>query len=443
MMDAINRRKYRTKVPDESVAMKNWRITLSLFLIYFLFAILLNSVGTVILQVIHHYDVTKPGASILEAFKDLSIAAVSFVAAAFLPRVGYRRSMLIALGVVGMACIAMPLLPSFLTTKLFFMCAGMSFALVKVSVYSSIGLLTHDEKEHAQLMNLLEGTFMIGVLSGYWLFSAFIDSENVRSDSWLGVYWVLAGLCAVIFLLLVGAELDESQARPLQDGSEAQGFLAMLVLLGKPVVYVFLVSAFLSVLIEQGVTSWLPTFNNEILKLPLAMSVQVTSILAASTAIGRLSFGVLVRKISWYALLNICVIAMGVLVLLTLPLARGMVAGQVHDWGSAPLAAFVFPLIGLFMAPIYPVINSLILSALPKHRHAAMTGLIVIFSALGGTTGSLITGFAFARLSGEVAFYLTLAPMTVILGALFLFRRELDRRHVAQGGELLQGGAAH
>ena len=422
--------------------MKNWRITLSLFLIYFLFAILLNSVGTVILQVIHHYDVSKPSASILEAFKDLSIAGVSFIAASFLPRVGYRRSMLIALALMAFASAAMPLAPGFFTTKMFFMCAGMSFALVKVSVYSAIGLLTEDEKGHAQLMNLLEGTFMVGVLSGYWLFSAFIDSNDPQSPSWLKVYWVLCSLCIVIFALLFGAEFDESQARS-EEPQEKQGFLAMLGLLERPVVYVFLISAFLSVLIEQGVTSWLPTFNNEILRLPISMSVQVTSILAASTAIGRLSFGVLVRKMSWYVLLNVCVIAMGILVLLTLPLASGLAPGQVTDWAHAPVAAFVFPLIGLFMAPIYPVINSLILSALPKHRHAAMTGLIVIFSALGGTSGSLVTAAAFAQLGGEVAFYLTIVPMLIILGTLFLFRRELDKSHVAQGAELLRSGVAH
>ena len=422
--------------------MKNWRMTLSLFLIYFLFAILLNSVGTVILQVIHHYDVSKPAASILEAFKDLSIAGVSFVTASFLPRVGYRRSMLIALALMACASAAMPLAPGFFTTKMFFMCAGMSFALVKVSVYSAIGLLTHDEKGHAQLMNLLEGTFMVGVLSGYWLFSAFIDSNDPMSPSWLNVYWALCGLCVFIFVLLAGAELDESQARP-QESGEPQGFLTMLGLLAKPVVYIFLISAFLSVLIEQGVTSWLPTFNNEILKLPVALSVQVTSILAASTAIGRLSFGVLVKRISWYALLNICVIAMGVLVALSLPLAAGIAPGQASDWAHAPIAAFIFPLIGLFMAPIYPVINSLILSALPRHRHAAMTGLIVIFSALGGTSGSLITAKAFAVLGGEVAFYLTLVPMAVILGALFFFRRELNRSHVPSGLQLPSGGVAH
>ena len=54
--------------------MANWQIKLSLFLNYFVFAILLNSVGTVILQVQGNYGVSESGASILEAFKDLSIA---------------------------------------------------------------------------------------------------------------------------------------------------------------------------------------------------------------------------------------------------------------------------------------------------------------------------------------------------------------------------------
>lgn len=410
--------------------MKNWRITAAVFLLYFLFAILLNSVGTVILQVIHTFDVTKPNASILEAFKDISIATASFLAAAFLPRVGYRKSMMLATIIMSCACIAMPLAPAFLTTKLFFMCCGISFALVKVSVYSTIGLITVGARQHAQYMNMLEGFFMLGVLSGYWLFSEFINSAVVSSPDWVHVYWVLAGFCMLIFILLASSELDESEAkRRVHDDEslhlEAQGFLLMWRLFGKPIVFVFLFSAFLSVLIEQGITSWLPTFNNEIMKLPLSLSVQITSILAASTAIGRMGFGLLLKKIHWYTLLATCLICMGVLVLLTLPLTHGMVANQVTGWNNAPLAAFIFPLIGLFMAPIYPVINSLILSALPKYQHSAMTGLIVIFSALGGTTGSLITGFVFAKFSGQTAFYLVLIPLTVMLPGLFVFKRTL------------------
>jgi fucose permease len=79
------------------------------------------------------------------------------------------------------------------------------------------------------------------------------------------------------------------------------------------------------------------------------------------------------------------------------------------------------------MAPIYPGINSVMLSSLPRHQHAPMTGLLVIFSALGGTTGSLITGYVFGRFNGHFAFYLTLVPIVLMLASLFFFRRQVER----------------
>ncbi|QNA90802.1 MFS transporter [Massilia sp. Dwa41.01b] len=413
--------------------MKNQRILLALFLIYFVFAILLNSVGTVILQVINNYDVSKSGASILEAFKDLPIAVVSFLVASFLPRLGYKNAMLVALAIVSAACVAMPLLPSFATTKLLFLCVGIAFALVKVSVYSTLGLIATDRRHHASIMNTLEGVFMVGVLSAYWVFAWFIDSANPKSPSWLGVYWVLGGLCALTFVLLASTPFDERDARLPAGRSRWEDFCAMFKLFAKPLVCVFVLTAFLYVLIEQSVGTWLPTFNNEILKLPAAMSVQVASIFAACLALGRLSAGVVMRKVHWYTVMNGCVIGMAAMVLLALPLTRDLAVGADVSWSTAPLATFLFPLIGLFMAPIYPGINSVMLSSLPKNQHSCMTGLLVIFSALGGTTGSFITGYVFGNFSGHFAFYLTLVPISLVLVTLFFFRRQVERTGEAVG----------
>jgi fucose permease len=406
--------------------MKNQRILLALFLIYFMFGILLNSVGTVILQVINNYDVSKSSASVLEGFKDLPIAIVSFLVASFLPRLGYKKSMLIALAIVTCACVAMPTVPAFWTAKLLFLSVGVAFALVKVSVYSTLGLIATGRRQHASTMNLLEGVFMLGVLSAYWVFSYFIDSDHPKSQSWLQVYWVLAVMCALTFLLLLTTAFNEDMAALPANRSLAQDFAAMLKLMLKPLVYVFVITAFLYVLIEQSVGTWLPTFNNEILKLPAAMSVQVTSIFAACLAIGRLSAGVLMRRLNWYPVMNACVLGMGAMVLLALPLTHDVVLDPNISWTSAPLATFLFPLIGLFMAPIYPGINSVMLSSLPKNQHSAMTGLLVIFSALGGTTGSLITGYVFGNFSGHFAFYLTLVPISIILIMLYFFKKAVD-----------------
>jgi fucose permease len=406
--------------------MNKQRILFALFLIYFVFAILLNSVGTVILQVINNYGVSKSGASVLEGFKDLPIALVSFLVASFLPRIGYKKAMLAGLALVTLACMAMPLVPAFATTKLLFLCVGIAFALVKVSVYSTLGLVATDRKQHASIMNTLEGFFMVGVLSAYWVFGYFIDSADPKSQSWLQVYWLLAALCAMTFMLVLTTQFDERSAALPAERSLAQDFAAMLKLFFKPLVCVFVITAFLYVLIEQSVGTWLPTFNNEILKLPAAMSVQVTSIFAACLAIGRLSAGVLMRKLNWYPVMNACVLGMGAMVMLALPLTHDIALDPNVSWSSAPVAAFLFPLIGLFMAPIYPGINSVMLSSLPKNQHSAMTGLLVIFSALGGTTGSLITGYIFGNFSGHFAFYLTLVPISIILVMLYFFKRSVD-----------------
>ncbi|MCH5596737.1 hypothetical protein [Niabella ginsengisoli] len=57
----------------------NWKIKFFLYINYFVFAILLNSVGIVIAKSINVYGVNEKAASALEAFKDLPIAIVSFL----------------------------------------------------------------------------------------------------------------------------------------------------------------------------------------------------------------------------------------------------------------------------------------------------------------------------------------------------------------------------
>jgi predicted MFS family arabinose efflux permease len=52
-----------------------------------------------------------------------------------------------------------------------------------------------------------------------------------------------------------------------------------------------------------------------------------------------------------------------------------------------------------------------------------MSGLIVIFSALGGTTGSIITGNIFESYGGQTAFYFSLVPIGILIISLIFFNR--------------------
>lgn len=404
--------------------MQNWRIKLSLFLNYFVFAILLNSVGTVILQVQNNFGVTQGSAAILEMFKDFSIAGVSFLAASFITIIGYKKAMLIALGFIAVVCMVMPFTASFITIKLLFAAIGSCFALIKISVYSTIGLVTKGEKEHISFMNFIESFFMIGILSGNFIFSWFVDNKHPQSTSWLKVYYLLGGIAFLAFLLLLSAPLDESKSKlNVKSESSKQEFLNSLQLLVSPIVLVFVFCAFFYVLIEQSIMSWLPTFNNKVLLLPAVLSIQMASILAGSTAVGRFIAGLILKKLNWFIVVTVCLILAATLVVVAIPLASKVTDHAITGWGNAPLAAFVFPLIGLFIAPIYPAINSVILSTLPVKSHGLMSGLIIFFSAIGGTTGSIITGNIFQHYGGQKAFYFSLIPITILIICLFLFRR--------------------
>jgi len=400
--------------------MSKIKITLAIAASYFIFAILLNSVGTVILQAINTLGVSKTEASVLEGFKDLSIAIMSFVVASFIPRLGYKLAMLLALIVVAIACLSTAVISDFYMFKVLFAAVGCGFAVVKVSVYSIIGQVTEDANSHSSLLNTIEGIFMVGVLSGYWVFTAFIDP--VDSNAWLNVYYVLAALTLLVIISVVIAPIKPA-IKGQKSNSGWNDFIAMLKLTYQPLVLIFIISAFLYVLIEQGVGTWLPTFNNQVLQLPVAISIQLASIFAAALALGRLVAGQVLKHIHWFVVLSCCLVAMAALIIITLPLTENLPKSEVNSLFDAPLAAFVLPLIGFFMAPIYPVLNSVMLSALQKHKHAAMTGLIVVFSALGGTTGSVITGYVFEHFSGQYAFYLSLVPISLIFISVIIFKK--------------------
>ncbi len=412
--------------------MQNWKIKISLFLNYFVFAILLNSVGTVILQVQSNYGVTESAASILEAFKDLSIAIVSFFIASYINRIGYKKSMLIALAFVGLVALLMPVFPGFIMTKLLFAATGASFAMIKVSVFATIGIITNDKKEHASFMNFIESFFMVGILTGYFIFSAFVDDQHPQSTTWLKVYYLLAGIVAIAFLLLLSSPLDESSIKKTDTTPLTNDFAEMFQLIALPIVIVFVASAFIYVLIEQSIMSWLPTYNSKVLHLPQTLSIQMASILAAATAIGRFIAGIVLRKINWLGVLISCLILSAILVIVALPLANNTNGVIVTGWSTAPFATFIFPLIGFLIAPIYPAINSVILSSLPKKKHGYMSGLIVIFSALGGTTGSIITGNIFQAYGGQTAFYFSLVPISILIILLVVFYKVQKKTTISE-----------
>jgi len=326
--------------------------------------------------------------------------------------------MLIGLFLVTLGCIQMYFSNSFMGARILFATVGVSFALIKISVYSMIGLVVNNQHEHNSLMSSIEGVFMIGIALAYFLFPAF--NNEAEPNSWLNVYLLLAAISAISFVILLNIKFDEGHEIPgvnLADDAKQ-----MLLLMAKLLVLVFIISTFLYVMVEQGIMSWLPTFNSRVLKLPENIGVMMASILAVSLAVGRLAAGVITKHFSWFYVVSVSMFIAMLIVVFVLPNTVNIKPIEINSLSDIPLIGYVFPIIGLFIAPIYPLLSSAILSVLPKKLHSPMTGLIVIFSALGGTLGSRIIGWLFKNMGAGKAFYFLLIPMGLLIVSFFILK---------------------
>jgi len=394
--------------------MKHVGIKLSLFLIYFVFAALLNSVGILVERSQAVYDVAKEAAAILEPFKDLSIAFVSFFIGSFMPKIGYKRGMLVSLALVFLSCISMYFVDSFMAVKILFAITGMTFAVVKVAVYALVGYVSDTKNDHSKLLSLIETVFMIGIIFMYVVFPLFYDDSP---DGWLRGYLLMAILIAVAFFIILFSRFDIEED---EKGTSVIGdFIDMFKLFKSPLTWIFALFAFFYVMTEQGIMTWLPTFNKETLGISAQLASQVAVLLMISFALGRFVTGLLVKKIRWVYIAIAGVILASIIVLTVLPLAKGITTSDISKFTDLPIVAFLFPLIGLFLAPLYPLVSSAVLSSMPKRNHSSLAGILTFFSAVGGTVGSLVIGFMFDSFGGDKVFYLSLIPMSAIFILLF------------------------
>jgi uncharacterized membrane protein YsdA (DUF1294 family) len=77
---------------------------------------------------------------------------------------------------------------------------------------------------------------------------------------------------------------------------------------------------------------------------------------------------------------------------------------------------FAFPLVGLFIAPIYPLFRMV---ALPNKLHSS---ILSCFSALGGTLGSRVVVIYLKQKDRKMPF-ITLIPMSLLLVSFFILKK--------------------
>ena len=394
---------------------------------FFMPAVLLNTVGVVILNLVNELHVSMGAASWLEAFKDVSIMIGAFILASFIPSFGYKKSLIVGIGLELIGCVLFGMFPSLFVARIFFMLCGVGFALIKTTVYASVGLFIEDPSKHASFFSLLEGIFMGGVLTGMWIYSFFVGLGN-----WATAFWFFGGLCLLNVIVVLVVKLDESKIQHEKSSPKEElkrDISGMFSLFKQLTVWVFIFMAFFYVFIEQGVTTWLPTYNNHILHISNELSIQVASLFPATLCIGRFAGALIMKKVKWVTLMFFALIVCFIIFIVAIIMSTHMHhnGGDVTVWSQLPIAAYLIPLAGLLVAPIYPTICSSIVSAQPVKIHSSMAGIILLFSALGGTIGSRIVGSLFDTFGGLTAIKAPLIPIVIIFLLLIPYYRMVSK----------------
>jgi fucose permease len=96
---------------------------------------------------------------------------------------------------------------------------------------------------------------------------------------------------------------------------------------------------------------------------------------------------------------------------------------QFFDTEDSRTLLFLFPVIGLFLSPLYPVINSKMIARIDTAKANLFTSLIVIFSSLGSSVSSIIMAVLFGNeLLSFYPVYILSAVIVIFIISLIYFR---------------------
>lgn len=382
-------------------------ISLPLRLTFLIFSMVLNCMGIIILQ-LSEAKITYEKLGFLESFKDIPIAFISLFAVNFISKAGTKKSLISAVSIVGICSAILPFVEVFWFYKLWFAIVGACFAIGKICVFGIIRSNISDEKSLAKTMNSVEASFMIGIFVVNTIFGWLISSRF--SEFWKYGFLFISVLSIFTIILFLRTPINEPEK------NESKGLIADLSGFVNTSVLVFLGVIFFIVFLEQSFNSWLPSFYKNHLKVNSFFALQASSFLALFSYVGRTITANIIHRFSLSRYYTIC---LG-FIILVLAIILGI---QYFDSDDSKALLYLFPVIGLFLSPLYPVINSKMIAKIDREKANLFTSLIVIFSSLGSSLSSIIMSLLFGKqLINYYPLYILLAVIVIFTISLIYFR---------------------
>jgi fucose permease len=356
---------YATETEAGSVSFAKWLTCL----MFFLFAMTTDAVGSVIPKIIQQFGLSMKAAG---AFHYVPMGAIA-LGALFLgflaDRLGRKATIVIGLILYATGSGLFAFGSAFFFFVGLLAVSGLGISVFKIGALALIGDISGSTRDHTSLMNTVEGFFGIGSIVGPAIVAILIG----HGLSWKWLYVTAAVVCCLLIAIATtvryphtrrvdAGPVDLHQTFRLMTNAFALGFSFMVALY---------------VAVEVAIYVWMPTYLQGYHGPMIWLSSYALTIFFILRATGRFLGAFALRHMSWTGMLAVFGFAI-----------FACFAGSLI--GGARAALFLLPLSGLFMSTIYPTLNSKGISCFHKSHHGAIAGVILFFTAAAAALGPLL-----------------------------------------------------
>ena len=341
------------------------------YAMFAMFAMTTDSVGLIIPEIVKTFRLTLTAAGTFQYATMAGIAVAGLCLGALADRLGRRRTIVIGLTAFAAASFLFAVGERFLFFVVLMGVSGLAIGVFKTGALALVGDISTSTTEHTSIMNTVEGFFSVGSIVGPAVL-AYLLAHGV---SWQRLYVIAGTMCAVLIVMALSITYPDSAVRIEPRGARSGTMTAVK----SPYVLAFSAGVFLYVGVEAAVYVWMPTLLAGYRGDAAWLAAYGISIFFALRAAGRFVGAWMLVRWPWQS--AVAILSGGILACFALSVAGGVA------W-----AIYLLPASGLFMAVIYPTLNSKGISCVPKDAHGAAAGVILFFTCLSAVIAPLAMG---------------------------------------------------
>ena len=341
------------------------------FLMFMMFAMTTDSVGTIIPEVIKEFHLSMSAAGAFHYAPMIAIALAAIFLGYLADKLGRKKTIILGLVLFALNSYLFAVGNSFLCFLMLLVISGAAIGIFKTGALALVGDISVSTSEHTSTMNTVEGFFGVGAIIG----PAIVAKLLASGFSWKWLYVIAGTIC----MLLIATALLVTYPKTVKSVDKPIDFKRTLGMMKNPYALGFSLGIFLYVAAECAIYVWMPTLFEGYSGSFTFLAAYATSIFFVLRAAGRFLGAWILARYNWASVMALFSLAI-------LICFAGAIAG------GLAYAIWLLPLSGLFMSMIYPTLNSKGISCFPKTEHGAVAGVILFFTCTAAAVGPLAMG---------------------------------------------------